>query len=84
MPLTRRTPCSPSERIARSTAPGDTSPRLRRTSGVILCRPYRPSGVSRRQPSWSTVQANWRTLSSTVASLTVRAATGWHGWLQTR
>ncbi len=76
-PLSRRTPTSSSVRIARSTDPADTSgSTVRRRQAVIFLRPYSPSGVSRRCPWVSVLQATSRTASTTWASLMVRAATG--------
>jgi len=74
--LSRRTPDKASARMARSTAPGEASGTLvRRSSAVILRRPYKPSGVSRRTPASSVHHADERTASSTTASLIVRAVT---------
>ncbi len=75
MPLLRRMPDRPSARIARSTLPGETEGILRASRAVIFGRPYRPSGVSRRRPAGSVVQARSRTVSITNASCIVRSAT---------
>jgi hypothetical protein len=76
MPFERRTPCRDRDLIALSTDPGEVCGLVRCTSAVIFRRPYRPSGVIRRTPSWSTVQAKSRTWLITIASVIVLAATG--------
>lgn len=80
MTLARRTPGSPRVRIARSSDPAEAAGSRRRTTAVILRRPYSPSGVIRRLPvTGSMVQASERTRSTTWASVMVRAATGRDG-----
>jgi hypothetical protein len=83
--LPRRTPVSPSARIARSTAPAlACGSAVRRRCAVIFRRPYRPSGASLRCPSGPVVQAASRTAFSTWASVTVRSATGRDGRFHSR
>jgi hypothetical protein len=78
--LSRRAPDGSGLRVARSTAPQAASGRRRRVSAVILRRPCSPSGVRRRRPLPSGVvmfaQTVSRTVSVTVASVTVLVAAG--------
>jgi hypothetical protein len=70
----------PSSRMSRSTVQNATCRPRRRSSAVILRRPYRLSGVGRP----SGVLRAWRRASITTASEIVRAATGRPGCFQAR
>ena len=77
MPLDRRIPCRPRDFIARSTDPGDAFGQRPAHQRGHLPPPIQPF---RGQPPAAVLidgsRPAARTLSSTMASLTVRAATG--------